>query len=334
MTSWLIGCLIVAALALIVDRLVGYPDWLYGLIRHPVVWIGKLIAVLDARLNHNEDSFVSRKRAGVVALCTVLAVALLATVPLTLVLRGLPGGLIVEGVLAASLIAWRSLSQHVASVADALDLSLTEGRDAVRHIVGRNPEALDEQGVAVAAVESLAENYSDGVVAPLIWLVIGGLPGIALYKAINTADSMIGYRSERHLAFGWASAQLDDLVNLPGSRLSAWLFIAAATFRPDTSPARARRAVQRDAANHVSPNAGWPEAALAGALRMTLGGTRSYGDRKVDLATMGEGPPPAGAGDIRRALHLCRTATDVLSISLLAGLALAVILAALRAVSG
>jgi adenosylcobinamide-phosphate synthase len=163
---------------------------------------------------------------------------------------------------------------------------------------------LDEAGVARAAIESLAENFSDGVVAPILWIALGGPVGGALYKAINTADSMIGHRDERHKAFGWGAARLDDIVNLPASRLAAlWLILAAAV----TSGASARdaaRAVWRDAARHRSPNAGWPEAAMAGALGLKLAGPRVYGETLVDDAFMGLGNRQAGAADIRRALRL------------------------------
>ena len=167
------------------------------------------------------------------------------------------------------------------------------------------------------AIESLSENFSDAIVAPIFWMVIGGLPGAALYKAINTADSMIGHRTPRYAAFGWAAARLDDLVNLPASRLSALLLIAAAALSEDASADAAWRAVRRDAANHRSPNAGYPEAAVAGALRLSLAGPRAYGGVQVDDAVMGDGRREADAADIRRALALYRIA-DAILIALLA----------------
>jgi adenosylcobinamide-phosphate synthase len=226
-----------------------------------------------------------------------------------LTLAAPPGwaGFLALALLTASLPAQRSLDRHVRAVADALDREgLAAGRRAVSQIVGRNPEALDEAAVARAAIESLAENFSDGVVAPLLWTAIGGLAGGALYKAVNTADSMIGHRSERHLAFGWAAARLDDLVNLPASRLSALWLVLAATIPPRSSPAAAWRALWRDAGRHRSPNAGWPEAAMAGALGLRLAGPRVYGAETVDDAFIGEGRAAAGAADIRRALALYR----------------------------
>jgi adenosylcobinamide-phosphate synthase len=220
--------------------------------------------------------------------------------------------------LAASLPSQRSLASCVSAVADGLDAGLDEGRRAVAVIVGRNPNALDEAGVARAAIESLAENFSDGVVAPILWIALGGLVGGALYKAINTADSMIGHRDERYSAFGWAAARLDDLINLPASRLAAlWLILAAAATR-GASARDAARAVWRDAARHRSPNAGWPEAAMAGALGLKLAGPRVYGETLVDDAFMGGGRREADASDIRRALRLYRRACVIEAVALLA----------------
>ncbi len=224
---------------------------------------------------------------------------------------------------ASSLLAQRSLSTHVAAVAEALETGgLAEGRTAVSHIVGRDPESLDEAGVNRAAIESLAENFSDGVVAPAFWLAVGSLAGGAAYKAVNTADSMIGHRTEKYEDFGWASARCDDLVNLPASRLSALLIVCAAFFVSGASAENAWRAVWRDAKKHRSPNAGWPEAAMAGALGLALAGPRVYGGVTVHDATMGKGGRrEARAEDIRAALKLYRVA-DWLLIGLLGFLAL------------
>jgi adenosylcobinamide-phosphate synthase len=194
----------------------------------------------------------------------------------------------------------------------------------VAHIVGRDPQALDEAGVARAAIESLAENFSDGIVAPALWLAVGGLGGGAVYKAINTADSMLGHRTERLAAFGFAAARLDDLVNLPASRLSALLLVAAAALTSGASASASWRAVWRDAHRHRSPNAGYPEAAMAGALGLKLAGPRIYGGVTVDDAFMGDGRREAAAADIRAALALYRRA-DALLIVLTAVLALLLI---------
>jgi adenosylcobinamide-phosphate synthase len=214
---------------------------------------------------------------------------------------------------ASSLIAQRSLYDHVECVATALEQEgLAAGRKAVSRIVGRDPQTLDEAGVARAAIESLAENFSDGVVAPAFWLAVAGLAGGAAYKAINTADSMIGHRTPRHEAFGWAAARVDDLVNLPASRLSALLLIAAAATMRGASGADAWRAVKYDASRHRSPNAGYPEAAMAGALDLALAGPRVYGGIKIDDALMGRGRRNATADDIRAALALYRRADAML----------------------
>jgi adenosylcobinamide-phosphate synthase len=224
------------------------------------------------------------------------------------------GGWVIEALIATTLIAQKSLADHVRQVADALDLSLEDGREAVSRIVGRDPAKLDEEAVCRAAIESLAENCSDGIVAPALSYALLGLPGLALYKAINTADSMIGHKSERFLHFGWAAARLDDLVNLPFSRLTGLLFAAA-------SPGRfteAWRLMRRDAPQHVSPNAGWPEAAIAAALGIRLGGPRSYGGRHVELAWMGEGRKELDRTDIRDGLNLYGRAMTLLFLGVLA----------------
>ncbi len=257
-----------------------------------------------------------------IALCVYLGpVALVAGVATRALIPMGALGFATLAFLAASLPAQRSLARHVRAVADGLVVGLTEGRRAVAMIVGRNPAALDEAGVARAAIESLAENFSDGVVAPILWTALGGLLGGALYKAINTADSMIGHKDERHGAFGWAAARLDDFINLPASRLAALWLILAASLTPGASAREAARAVMRDASRHRSPNAGWPEAAMAGALGLKLAGPRVYGDTLVDDAFMGAGRRDADAADIRRALRLYRTACAIEMLAL-AGAAL------------
>lgn len=296
--------------ALLIEATLGYPARLFAWIGHPVTWIGALIGRLDRALNRDEASFAVRRLAGVAALLILLAATLAAALTLTWLCR-LAGALALLplAVLASSLLAQRSLHEHVARVAEGLERDgLPGGRRAVSMIVGRDPESLDEAGVARAAIESLAENFSDGVVAPAFWLGLGGLPGGALYKAVNTADSMIGHRSPRCLAFGWAAARLDDLVNLPASRLTALLLVAAAALDREANAGAAWRAMRRDASRHRSPNAGWPEAAMAGALGLRLAGPRVYGAVRVEDGWMGDGRAEATAVDIRRALRLYRKA--------------------------
>jgi adenosylcobinamide-phosphate synthase len=231
-------------------------------------------------------------------------------------------GIVVLAVAGSTLFSQRSLADHVGAVARQLDQAgLAAGRTAVSKIVGRDPDELDEAGVCRAAIESLAENFADGVVAPAFWFVAGGLPGAVAYKAVNTADSMIGHRTPKHLEFGWAAARFDDLVNLPASRLAALLLVLAAAITPMADASGAWRAVRRDARRHRSPNAGWPEAAMAGALGLALAGPRSYGGVMVDDAFMGSGGRrEATPADIDRALALFWVA-DLLLMALLGGLA-------------
>lgn len=301
--------LAIAAVAMLVDRLLGYPNGLQDTIGHPVEWVGSIIAAQDAALNEGE----ARRMKGVIAITVTVALVLAVTVPLTLWLRGLESGWVAEALLASALLSQKSLDDHVHAVAAGLRKSLAAGRDAVRHIVGRDPARLDRGGVAKGAVESLAENMSDGVTAPLFWLVLAGLPGIALYKAVNTADSMIGHKSERYSEFGWASARLDDLLNLVPSRMTGWLITAAAAILPGMSGRDAVGVMARDARNHSSPNAGWPEAAMAGALGIRLGGPRSYGGKRVDLPFMGNGREKLDTGDIDKALRIYNTALNILT---------------------
>ncbi len=309
-----------------IEALAGYPDRVYRAIGHPVTWMGTLIARLDRRMNRDDASSRRRRRAGLQALCILLAATAVAALAIQGLLLAVPYlGVFLVAFVAASLPAQRSLSTHVGDVADALELQgLDAGRAAVSMIVGRNPEMLDEAGVSRAAIESLAENFSDGVVAPLFWMAVGGLPGAALYKAVNTADSMIGHRTARHADFGRASAKLDDWVNLPASRLSAAWILAAACVTPGCRPVAAWKAVRRDARKHRSPNAGWPEAAMAGALGLALAGPRHYGTELVRDAYMGDGRREAGPADIRKALRLYRAACVIQALALLA-LLLAVI---------
>jgi adenosylcobinamide-phosphate synthase len=314
-----------AVLAMLIELCLGYPQWLSRTIGHPVIWIGSLIGGLDRILNRDNAGPSRRRAGGIVALAIVLALVGLIAFVVQHELLGLPFGLVAAALIASTLIAQRSLYRHVADVAAALESGdIAASRAAVSHIVGRDTAGLDASGVARAAIESLAENFSDAVVAPVLWLAIAGLPGAALYKAVNTADSMIGHRSERYAAFGWAAARLDDLVNLPASRLTALLLIAAAALNRPGAATEAWRTVWLDAPRHRSPNAGYPEAAIAGALRLSLAGPRSYDGVRVDDAVMGGGRWTADAADIRRALALYRRA-DAILIAVLAVLTAMVI---------
>jgi adenosylcobinamide-phosphate synthase len=286
--------------------------------------MGRLIDWLDIRMNHADASDASRRTAGAVAVFILVGVCAVIAHVVERSLLALPLGIAFAALAASTLIAQRSLHEHVAHVADALERGgVAAGRAAVARIVGRDPQALDEAGVARAAIESLAENFSDGVVAPVFWMAVGGLAGGAAYKAINTADSMIGHRTPRHQAFGFAAARLDDLVNLPASRLAALLVVAAAAVTDRAAAGAAWRAVARDASRHRSPNAGYPEAAFAGALGLALAGPRVYGGVRIEDAVMGGGRRAVAAADIRAALALYRRA-DALLIALVGILALVI----------
>ncbi len=299
------------ACALALEATAGYPGAVLRAIGHPVMWVGALIGWMDRAWNRDASGARIRRVRGVFAVLALLAAsagpaaALQATSAMLLPALSL----LLTAAVASTLLAQRSLWSFVAAVGGALRRGgLPAGRAAVAHIVGRNPDTLDEPAVLRAAIESLAENFSDGVVAPALWGALLGLPGIAAYKAVNTADSMIGHLTPRHRAFGWASARLDDVVNLPASRLAAGWLVLAACLHPGASARQAWRAVWRDAGRHRSPNAGWPEAAMAGALGLRLAGPRVYGATRVEDAWMGDGRAEAGPRDLRRALALYRTA--------------------------
>lgn len=291
-------------LAMVIDLLLGDPKWLYRLVPHPVVIIGNTIAALEKLLNRQSET---RQRRIVLGACCTLMVVLVsaaAGLALHMLLLGLPWGWIVEAILASSLLAFRSLYDAVRSVAKGLEESLDAGRAAVRHIVGRDPESLDQAGIARAAAESAAENFSDGFVAPVFWYLVLGLPGLLAYKAVNTLDSMIGHRNARYEAFGRAAARLDDLANFLPARLAGLLIVLGTLLVPGARMKRAWSTMLRDAPKHRSPNAGWQEAALAGALGLALAGPRHYGGQVVDDSWMGDGRAALDAGDLAKVLDL------------------------------
>lgn len=312
----------VAPLALLIERALGYSPRLVAAVGHPVMWFGFVIDYFETRLNTDARTASQRRTAGVVALAALLLLALVVSVAVQQVTRAIPGGIILEILIATPFLAQKELGRSVEAVAHALRTSLAAGRDAVSHIVGRDPQALDEAGVARAAIETLAESTSDGVVAPWFWLVLLGLPGIVLYKAINTADSMIGHMNERYRDYGWSAAKLDDLANWIPARLTAVLITAACFITPHASPSKAWAVARRDARKHASPNSGWPEASFAGALGFRLGGPRSYAGDVVNLPSFGDGKSDLVASDILRALVLYRSTLNIL-------LALSVIIALL-----
>ena len=327
-TALLIRSVAICASALLIEAGFGYPAALLRGVGHPVVWVGALIARLDARFNREGDPGPVRRRNGALAMAAVVAVcggAAALAQALAFAVLPPPLALLAVGALASSCLAQRSLDVHVAAVARALrDGGLPAGRQAVAMIVGRDVSRLDEAGVARAAIESLAENFADGIVAPALWLALLGLPGGAIYKAINTADSMIAHRTPRHEAFGFAAAKIDDVANWPAARLAALWLVIAALATPGASARAAWRVMRRDAGGHASPNAGWPESAMAGALGIVLGGTRVYAGRTVADATMGDGTSPVDATTILRALALYRRACALnVAVAFVAAIALA-----------
>nr|WP_280636823.1 adenosylcobinamide-phosphate synthase CbiB [Ruegeria sp. R14_0] len=282
-TAFLLVC------AMCLDAALGEPDWLWSRIRHPAVMIGNVIGWLDKRLNKGTGK---RLKGIAVVLLLVLGAWFLGR---TLALLG-P---VIEIILAAILLAQKSLVSHVRAVADGLRTSLSEGRAKVAMIVSRDTRDMTEAQVARSAIESAAENLSDGVIAPAFWFLIGGLPGILIYKAINTADSMIGYRTEKHRDFGWAAARLDDVLNLIPARLTCVMIVGLSG-----QWARWPEMVA-DARRHISPNAGWPEAAMARALNVALAGPRSYDGKLRDLAWVnGDAPREIGAQEVFRACDM------------------------------
>lgn len=321
--------LALASLALAIEATAGYPQAVLRAIGHPVIWIGAMIARADQRLNREDWPPAARRLAGVAAIAIVAGVCFAAGWLLQEAALAAPFGIVLLAILTSSLFAQRSLHAHVADVAQSLDISLDQGRESVARIVGRDVSRLDAAGVSRAAIESLAENFSDGIVAPAVFTVLFGLPGALIYKSVNTADSMIGHKTMRYAAFGWASARLDDLLNLPAARLTAGLIALSAATRGASFRA-ALSTCRRDARKHASPNAGWPEAAMAGALGLRLGGPRAYGARQVDGARLaadgarlevdgawlGSGRSDAGPADIRRALQIYRRAAVLLWLSI------------------
>jgi adenosylcobinamide-phosphate synthase len=281
--------------ALVLEAGLGYPAWLHRRAPHPVVWIGRAIEALERLWNRPAWPALLRRLLGAATLVLVGGGAGTAGWTIDRLALGRPWVALLALLIATAGLAQRSLYQHVAAVARALDAGdLAEARIAVGRIVGRDVAALDAGGVAAAALESLAESFNDGVVAPAFWLLVGGLGGLFAYKAVNTADSMIGHREARWRAFGWASARTDDLMNLIPARLAGGLLALAG--------GGGWRIMGRDARQHASPNAGWPEAAMAGALGVRLGGPVAYDGVVVERPGFGDGPRPV-AGDVRRGLR-------------------------------
>jgi adenosylcobinamide-phosphate synthase len=309
MTPAIADPLLLLAAGLAVDAGFGDMPAIFARVPHPIVLAGGAVAFFDRKLNREFRSEASRRVRGIITVILLVGPAAALGFAIEQMCRGSLLGAAVEVLVIAVLVAQRSLFEHVAAVARALaDGGLAAGRDAVRHIVGRDPMNLDAHGVARAAIESLAENFNDGVVAPVFWYLVLGLPGLFAYKTANTLDSMIGHRTPHYLAFGWAAARLDDLASLAPARISGALIAAAALFTPDGRPTRALAIMLRDARKHRSPNAGWPEGAMAGALGLALAGPRRYAEGVVADPWVGDGTARAAPADIARALVLYKHA--------------------------
>ncbi|MGE0724871.1 MAG: adenosylcobinamide-phosphate synthase CbiB [Alphaproteobacteria bacterium] len=314
-------------LALLLDALVGDPPLIWRLVPHPVALVGRLVAALERRLNRPDRSARARRVRGIAMVAAIALAAVAAGAVLSWIAARLRFGWAMEIVLMAILIAQRSLYDHVAGVAAALDgEGLEAGRARVAAIVGRSPEALDRHGVSRAAIESLAENFSDAVVAPVFWAALFGLPGLFLYKAVNTMDSMVGHRTPGLLAFGWAAARVDDVMNVVPARTAGLLIALAAAIVRTASGGRALVVMWRDARKHRSPNAGWPEAAMAGALGLALAGPRRYPEIVVNAPWLGDGRARAEPADVARALlvylHACLLHAGLLAVAAIAVLLL------------
>jgi adenosylcobinamide-phosphate synthase len=297
--------------ALVLEALVGYPAWLQRWLPHPVVAVGAALDGLERRWNRPTRSAGARKALGVAAVAVLAGTAIAVGGGLDRVLKAQAWGFPVWVAIATVGLAQKSLHQHVTAVERPLAASdLASARSAVRRIVGRDVERLDASGVSAAAIESLAESFSDGIVAPAFWLLAGGLAGLFAYKVVNTADSMIGHLEPRYRAFGWAAARTDDLMNLIPARLAGALIALAGV--------GGWRVMVRDAPRHASPNAGWPEAAMAGALRLQLGGPAAYDGEILERPRFGAGRA-AGPGDVRRSLSIYRRACVLLWSTLAVG---------------
>jgi adenosylcobinamide-phosphate synthase len=302
--------LIILAAALMLDWLVGEPDSLWRRVPHPVVLFGKAITLID-RVGNRRRGVAGRRRRifGVIGIAVLVGLASIIGYGLAL------GGTVITIIVVTILLAGRSLDDHIRAVAAALDGGVDAARSAVGMIVGRDTATLDRGDIARAAIETGAENLSDGVIAPAFWFLILGLPGLLIYKMVNTADSMIGYRNQRYLAFGWGAARLDDVLNYLPARLTALLICAAAGAQGRT--AKAFATMRSDAATHQSPNAGWPEAAMAGAINVWLAGPRQYGARIRMASRFNAAGKEAGKADILTALRVLITAQILFGLSLI-----------------
>ena len=297
--------LLVLILAIIVDAVAGDPRWLYSRIPHPIVVIGHQIELLDRFFNRTHYLPVTRKLLGVISVLIIISSAWLIGWLIAWSYNQVSFGVVLQALIVSIFLAQNSLYQHVKSVAKACKADdLIDARSQISHIVGRDPNSLDQRAIGRAAIESLSENFSDGVVAPIFWYVVGGLPALIAYKALNTSDSMIGYLTDKYADFGWCAARFDDAANFIPARLSAFIITIAAFIIPSATGNRAFTTAIRDAKKHRSKNAGWPEAAMAGALGIKIAGPRNYDGILVEDAWMGDGIANVDASHIFMALRI------------------------------
>ena len=297
--------LILLLMALCLEAALGEARFLFRVVPHPVRLIGGVVGFLERKLNREQRSESDRAVRGLLVVLAVSGLSLGVGVGVAWLTQTYTFAWILEMLLVATLIAQRGLYARVRAVGLALrDEGLDQARQAVAHIVGRDPGKLDAHGVARGAIESAAENFCDAVVAPVFWYVLFGFPGLCLYKAVNTMDSMIGYRTPRYRAFGMTAARFDDALNVIPARLSGLFLALAAVVVPTARPAAAFKVMVRDSGKHRSMNAGWPEGAVAGALDLALAGPRHYADGPVADSWIGDGTARATHRDIRRALYL------------------------------
>ncbi|MEM7406501.1 MAG: adenosylcobinamide-phosphate synthase CbiB [Pseudomonadota bacterium] len=300
---------LLVGIAIVLDAMFGDPAWLYRRVPHPVVLPGRLIGWLDEQLNPDPaPSGLATMMRGGAAATLLVALALAAGIAVHQLLSELAGGWLLEAILASTLLAGRGLHDHVSAVGTGLARSLDDGREAVRHIVGRDPSSLDDAGVARAAIESAAENFVDGFVAPALWFALFGLPGLCAYKVINTLDSMIGHRTPRHERFGKVAARIDDVANWLPARVGAALILLAALPGRPRALGHMVAGIWGDAGKHRSMNAGWPEAAMAYALGIRLAGPRQYAGDTADDPWIGVGDAPARSEHIVQCLRVYRRA--------------------------
>ena len=291
-------------IAMIIDGYLGDARMPFNLFRHPVEIIGSLVDWFDRKLNRKNRSEVDRAFRGALVVGLISGLSGSIGWCCTWLSQHFNFGWILELFILTTMLAGRGLYDSVRSVSKGLKASLEKGRESVSHIAGRDPQHLDKHGVARAAIESCAENFSDGFVAPIFWYVLFGLPGLMIYKSVNTMDSMIGHMTEKYRAFGMTAARLDDVLNIIPARLSGLFLVFAAIFTPGAHPIKALKIMLRDSSKHRSMNAGWPEGAAAGALNVSLAGPRRYVENVIKDPWLGDGTARANVQDIDRMLYL------------------------------